>query len=609
MNSIFNNNITLLKTRLPHLYAAHKTSITEFLESSSCIDYPECSVIPSKSEQLTLKEQEIFLHSSYNPESEAAKAAESFDHKNKTAAVFSGFGLGYGAIAFTLQYPSKTLVLIEPDFFRVLWTLQFLDFSPVFSHPSLICLFAATHHDCISVLEHIGIHNCFFFTPTHFAMHAQQYFSSLKELIERNKQKNDINDNTLERFGSLWLKNSIKNASHIPELYTIQNVKNMYPEASAFILAAGPSLEGILPYLHEIKKKAVLICVDTALRACLNAGVEPDFIILVDPQYWNARHIDALAAPNSTLVTEIAAYPSIFRFTCKNIILASSLYPLGQYFEKTLGENGKLAAGGSVATTAWDFAHWLGIKTIFFAGLDLAYPDKKTHVKGSTFEETAIRNSHRLQNTETTNIAALFSAPSQFVQNYSQTRVLTDSRMRLYAWWFESKCAAFPQLKTYSVSLKSMHIPGIEYYPLEVFLQHKDRKHNTPPSYKVKPDGVVFKQLIDNLSETVYITSKKIHEGIQLCIQAPKYLYEIKMQNELIQKLDDLDKIIEQSQIKQIVALVFPGRKKLEELFEKFGLENESDSDFLTTIQRSKIIYSEILTGLKLLQKHLNKNS
>ena len=223
-------------------------------------------------------------------------------------------------------------------------------------------------------------------------MHAQQYFSALQELIERNKQKKEINDNTLEQFGKLWLKNSIKNARFIDKLNTIQCIKNFCSGENAFILAAGPTLSEVLPYLKQIQEKSVLICVDTALRSCLSAGVEPDFIILVDPQYWNARHIEGLRALKSTLITEIAAYPSVFRFECRQILLCSSLYPFGRYIEKYRGEYGKLSAGGSVATTAWDFAQWLGCTQIFFAGLDLSYPDKKTHVKGSTFEEKAIRN-------------------------------------------------------------------------------------------------------------------------------------------------------------------------------------------------------------------------
>ena len=99
--------------------------------------------------------------------------------------------------------------------------------------------------------------------------------------------------------------------------------------------------------LAEIKKRCLLICVDTALRACLRVGVQPDFIVLVDPQYWNIRHLDNCAAPDSVLITELAAYPAVFRFRCREIVLCSSLYPVGAYFERICGTKGALGAGVS----------------------------------------------------------------------------------------------------------------------------------------------------------------------------------------------------------------------------------------------------------------------
>lgn len=608
MNSIFSKNIENFKLRLPHLYAAHEKSILYYSSSETPVEYDNCLTTASRSGKPTATENGILLHSLYNPESEALKSMQTKDIQDLEAVVFSGFGLGYGPIAYACNYPQKTLILVEPDINRVLWAFQHLDFTPLFSHSSLICLFSAELHDCIGVLEQIGLQNCCFMQQPHFTMHAQQYFSALQELIERNKQKKEINDNTLERFGKLWLKNSIKNARFIDKLNTIQCIKNFCSGENAFILAAGPTLSEVLPYLKQIQEKSVLICVDTALRSCLSAGVEPDFIILVDPQYWNARHIEGLRALKSTLITEIAAYPSVFRFECRQILLCSSLYPFGRYIEKYRGEYGKLSAGGSVATTAWDFAQWLGCTQIFFAGLDLSYPDKKTHVKGSTFEEKAIRNSSRITSAESNSIQSLFSAPSKFERNYEDKIVQTDSRMKLYAWWFESKCASNTDVKTFSVTKKSMKIPGISYYPLDLFLT---------ASYKSKKEFPFFagrknenpNNIFRNLLKSVHEAGLQVHEGIQICSQASKILFEIDKQHELLQKLRIIDQSIQSSDIKETISLVFPGKRKLDTLFDKAGLGKDSEKTFLASVQQSKIIYSELLNGLKLLQDLLTKYS
>ena len=77
----------------------------------------------------------------------------------------------------------------------------------------------------------------------------------------------------------------------------------------------------------------MIVCVDTALHACLKQNVEPDFIILTDPQYYASLHLEFLSSPSSILITEIAAYPSVLRFRCKETVLYSSMFPIGQFFE------------------------------------------------------------------------------------------------------------------------------------------------------------------------------------------------------------------------------------------------------------------------------------
>ena len=47
----------------------------------------------------------------------------------------------------------------------------------------------------------------------------------------------------------------------------------------------------------------------------------------------------------------------------------------------------------------------------------------------------------------------------------------TDSRMQMFAWWFESRITACPGLKTYSLSDKSLAIPGITAIGIEKALQ------------------------------------------------------------------------------------------------------------------------------------------
>ena len=252
-----------------------------------------------------------------------------------------------------------------------------------------------------------------------------------------------------------------KNLSVLRDLPGIASFADILADVPVLVLAAGPSLDRILPDLPRLRKRCAIIAVDTALRATLRAGVEPDFIVLVDPQYWNWRHLDGLSCPNSILITESAAWPAVFRFKTRATCLCSSLFPLGKFLEARTATRGELGAGGSVSTTAWDFARHLGATRIFMAGLDLGFPDRKTHFTGSIFEERAHTASLRLAPAETAGYHALYGAGPYPVSDYAGNPVLTDKRLILYAWWFESRLAGTRRTKRPRLPPRASGSPGL----------------------------------------------------------------------------------------------------------------------------------------------------
>ena len=432
-------------------------------------------VVESKANLLTAKENGKFWHSVYSPQREATSLVTNSECKEKSTIVFCSFGLGYGVLEACKNFPDKTIILIEPDVNYALFSFFYIDFSKIFCHEKLITLFGAETQQVIQILEQEGFENCHFIKNQNQIEHAKNYFDAIETLIKRNKQKQQINDNTYKRFGKLWIKNTCKNFLQTSNNSGINFLKNSAKGKSACVIAAGPTLAKILPYLQEIQKRCILICVDTALKSVLNYGITPEFTIMVDPQYWNARHLDFLDTSKTTLITESAVYPSIFSYNWKNIYFTSSIYPLGKILEKNIFRE-SLGAGGSVATTAWDFARFLGCDKIFMAGLDLGFPKNETHIKGSTFEHWASIKSNYIDNAETKSVASLFSANPIYKTDYEGNKLQTDSRMNLYAWWFESKCAEFLETKTFSLSKKSLAIPGINYFSVEELINFPEQE-------------------------------------------------------------------------------------------------------------------------------------
>ena len=488
MNSIWNKNFSLFSNRFPQFAEILQKDYNDLIQKYSAEDLvvPFWQINQAKNGQLFAIENETRLHSSYNPQKEAFNAVNTVEVAQKNTTVFYGFGLGYHLVEWSKIYKDKKLIVIEPEIEHFLAALALTDLSEVFNVENLVFAVSCQCDQVISLLENgqkinirnFGILDCFFFDIPAFTNHAKEYFEQLKQLVKRNIQKNKINTATFKKFGKRWCKNSIKNIVQYSKHEGIGIFCDKASDGLPFlIVGAGPSVNEILPFLSVIKKKCIIICVETVLWAFIKANVEPDFVILTDPQFWAYKHIANLQAKNSFLITEISVYPPVFGFECRNIFLCNSQFPIGNYFERKLDifdKLGDLGAGGSVASCAWNFAKFCGAKEIYTAGLDFSFTEKQTHIKGSFSEQTFHTVSNKVNSAEYQTTKILFSADTSCENSFDGTKVLTDSRMKMFAWWFESRIANFPEIKNFSLCKKSLRIPGFSYIPLEDFLTKSD---------------------------------------------------------------------------------------------------------------------------------------
>lgn len=489
MNSIWNNNLKLFNSRFPDLFNILEETfqITSFnLETQ----LPSLLIQTAKNGEVTASDNGKLLHSVYNPSREAHNSVFIPEVKEKSSIVFYGMGLGYHlveAAKLILQNSNKKkLIVVEPNLEYFLASLQLIDWTEIFKVEKLVLAINCPAESVLPLIEDTttinttlqGVSDAFYFDIASFTQHNQQYFECVKTIISRNKHKNEINAATTKKFGKLWSNNCKKNAKYINQLEFINIYKNKFKDIPFVIVAAGPTLQKNLINLKKLydskktkNKEVIIVCVETALKILLKNKINPDFIILTDPQFWAYRHIAGAQAPESVLITELSTYPSVFRFNCKKIVLCASQFPNGKEIEQNAGfsteQIGDLGSGGSVASCCWNFAVFAGAKQIYLMGLDLSFPGGQTHIKGSSAEQTWHTKSNRLANSDKFTTELLHNANVSLGTNYNNAPVLTDSRMKMFAWWFESRLASLPQIKTYTFSKEGLKIPGIEYIDFE----------------------------------------------------------------------------------------------------------------------------------------------
>ena len=288
----------------------------------------------------------------------------------------------------------------------------------------------------------------------------------MQSLLDRR----EVNLNTLRRFGRLWVRNLLENLGLFLRTPGAARLEGLLAGLPVLLLAAGPSLEPVLARLHELAPRLVLVAVDTSYALCRRAGVEPDFLVTVDPQYWNSRHLDRVGFGKTILVSEPSANPRTFRLPGLGAVyFVSSFFPIGRLLEELTGPKGRVGAGGSVATTAWDLTRLMGASVIYLAGLDLGYPGRRTHCRGAFFEERSHSLSWRFSPAEQHGQQALTAVGAFPVRANSGGTTLTDRRLVIYKWWFENQLQQH-HTPGFSLSPDGVRIAGLEYRPLENLL-------------------------------------------------------------------------------------------------------------------------------------------
>jgi hypothetical protein len=401
----------------------------------------------------------VYVHSARDPEREGRRLAEAADGTGPV--VILGFGLGYAAQALAELSPRRPIIIVEKNLILLRKALELRDLSSLLSRPGVAFIPGGSGEGISGILSFFEKNTGERAAPYIMRNRTltgldEQWYAAVENRIRSWAMRDDVNAATLKKFGKRWIRNLSRNMSAIRDLPGISRLAGLATDESSaplpvFLAAAGPGLDAIAPLLPQIRQRCIVVAVDTSLRFLLKNGADPDFTLVVDPQFWNSCHLDRCASAHTRLIVETAVYPPVLRLPF-SMYLCGSLYPLGNFIEQRVDPKGVLGAGGSVATSAWDFSRILGARQIWIAGLDLAFPGLKTHFKGARFEERVLAESGRLNPAETWLVNALRGGIPFYAPSISGGQVLTDRRLSLYASWFENSFRQFPAVRNYCLS-------------------------------------------------------------------------------------------------------------------------------------------------------------
>ena len=448
--SLFEANLRLLAERHPQACRALERELP---------GEGRVRVVPTPSGAPTAILGGISVHSRRDPRKEAAAQVESETARDATAAIILGFGLGYAAEAFRERFPPIPALVIEPDVEMFRAAVSSRNLSGILSDGKTSFLVGAQPEEAAAMLEALPLAKPSVFSLRPAREKNPAWFHAMEEVLQSFLLRRDVNAHTLTRFGRLWVRNLGRNLEAFLGFPGVALLEGMFSGFPALVVAGGPSFDDIAPRLRELAERLLIVSVNTSLAPCLEAGVRPDFAVVVDPQYWASRYLDWTEP--GVIVAEPSTHPRVFHRTGSRFFLCSSLFPLGERLESVVGEKGKLGAGGSVATSAWDLARLLGASPVYTAGLDLGFPGMRTHCRGVSLEELWHSLSGRLSPSEGASFRALREIGVFPTASASGGVTATDRRMLIYKWWFENQLAMRPGARSFTLSGDSAAIRGM----------------------------------------------------------------------------------------------------------------------------------------------------
>jgi len=159
-------------------------------------------------------------------------------------------------------------------------------------------------------------------------------------------------------------------------------LKNTFQGKTAVLLAGGPSLDEILPWVIKNKDSLLVLAVSRISRRLLEIGLTPDIIFSIDPHQVSFDVSKEMLHfwKDSLFIHSYHVSPLLLgQWQGKNIYLGNR-FP----WESRLNQKSLPMAGPTVSNTALSVAVEMGISQLILAGVDLCHNrEGYTHASGS----------------------------------------------------------------------------------------------------------------------------------------------------------------------------------------------------------------------------------
>lgn len=407
---------------------------------------------------LTIEFDGRALTSRRRPLTEAQRLAHKIDLESHGGLLVLGFGAGHHCRAIAQHADGAcAIVIFEPDLVLLRAVLERIDHSQWLAHgqvvivtdPDDVGLLTADLKNLDALLS-VGID-----IVEHAPNLARLGDTSQRMIQTLTRAVGAMRMHVITAMvqSDVTARNQLMNVGHYASRPGIADLEGVAQGRPAILVAAGPSLRIALERLKDpaVRKRCVIIAVQTVLKPLLEAGIKPHFVTAIDYHEISKRFYEGLTPEDVegvTLVAEARSNAAILDAFPGDIRL-----PRDEFLDLLLGtdpkrdgapDRGKLPAAATVAHLSYYLARFMGCDPVLLCGQDLAFTDGQYYGPGAAIHnvwaselnpartiemlewERIVRNKGHLHK-----VTDIFDRP-----------VFTDDQMAAYLTQFERDFAA-----------------------------------------------------------------------------------------------------------------------------------------------------------------------
>jgi hypothetical protein len=340
----------------------------------------------------TGRDQWVALHGRHDPLRDARRVLDAAGIVAPDAVVvLIGAAAGHAAEVLLEERRVRHVLILEPHPLAARAMLARRDWRPALDAGRLTLLVGSDYagaSDAWTCLDGVDDGRILVVEDAVTAREHEPLVTRARQVLARIRFDADANSKAREDLGAAYALQTLTNVPAVLQAPSLQTLAGRARGWPVVILAAGPSLWGNLEDHRAWRDRVIVIAVDTSVRTALAHGLEPDYIVAVDPTQVNARHLCGLGTlTRSWLVAEASLAPAALD-VCndrRTFFRVADNVPWPWLVQNDL-DLPRLAVWGSVLTAAYSLARHLSCASISLLGADLAFTDGQPYSRGVVFE-------------------------------------------------------------------------------------------------------------------------------------------------------------------------------------------------------------------------------